>query len=132
MSTNIDEMHYCAINMFKQNYLIDGHTKTLYKSCDIETLVDRTDFEANKCNCDKYCRYFRNKYPTPEQWEEENGMKLGDDAPVWYCFVDSEKWYMYTYANAKLVQSQIRPPEDKFIIVADPIWGRPPANWRPE
>jgi hypothetical protein len=77
-----------------------------------------------------------NRYITPAQWEEQNGMKLPDDAPVWYIgatqFTGWKLKEWWRIRKARDYRHSLTGEVRYDVVVANARWGRPPADWRLE
>jgi len=79
-------------------------------------------------NCrNSSCPHYHRKWPTPEQFEEEYGVKYPERGGVYYTVIGSEwmadnYWYVLNMQEAKA----------ENIVCACTPWGMPPDTWRPE
>ena len=109
MLTEINKDFYCSAGSFQA----DG-------KC-----IDAICAPSQMCN--KLCRNYRRKYPTPEQFKEEYGVKYSDDSAVYVLLHGVKEWAIYDYGTAKRFNEKIEP-----VVCACTPFGVPENNWRPK
>ena len=94
------------------------------------------------CNSEG-CPQLRHKWPTPEQYKQENqGKEWPDDGAVYYCITKSSsredapgRWNTSEHSIMKKIHGFDKALDLKreyIIVCACTPWGRPADNWRPE
>jgi hypothetical protein len=91
--------------------------KQVDKKCK-HSLVDGCLREQNPCCCLRY------KWPTPEQFEIEQGRPYGDKEPVWVKDPKYISWAIMWYETARTIKN------GKIVCASTP-YGQPPKDYSP-
>ena len=116
MKGEINRDFYCLIGAFTKTYNTE-HCK--FHGCGVDT----------QGSCTKsHCGYYRRKWPTPEQYEEEYGEKYLEERPIWYFSTATLSWELDALWHQRLLFEELHLP----TVCATTPWGKPPDDWRPE
>jgi hypothetical protein len=84
----------------------------------------------SKLECEKECRLWLHKWPTPEQYKKEYGTEIDRNFPVWFKKPGYDDWVLGRdqFRHAGVEEND----PDLTIVCACTSWSKPSKDWRPE